>query len=536
MPAPASKMPAIRGSSAVLAQPLTTPPMESRRMLGQGTREEIVRGRDCAALPERGIAEVAMVRAGPFYAVARPSFPLAIVVVCSGGDGVVRLGAQSFAMGAGQVLLIPAEPPHEFRSGPAGWEFSTIWYEPGELDLTEPSLARFHAQPFAALMHALIAEFVADADPGVLRTLAGLVDDRVRRLANPVTRADVLGPVWAEVVRDPGRDWSVERLSALAGISAEQLRRVSHRETGRSPMEQVARLRVQRGATLLATTNDPVERIAEMVGYAGVRAFRSAFVRHLGTTPKEKRLESRRSFTARADRGGTLGPRLQEPPLSKNRGSVAAYAGTRGVQTWRHLKLDEVVNTAFAEGSQPWFGQPLEHVRPGVKTIHGVPFVVREDGCVLLKSARIAHAGDGRPLPTAIKLRAPRKVKRLYFLHACGWGSRPGAFARYRVLFADGSAEELPLVTLGIAHPEEAEGKVANIQDWYFSYEHISLEHARPYDLKPKADPTATSQFLYTLEWVNAKTARAVAGVVVEALPGADATLALLAVTVEPGR
>jgi len=124
-------------------------------------------------------------------------------------------------------------------------------------------------------------------------------------------------------------------------------------------------------------------------------------------------------------------------------------------------------------------------------------------------------------------------VSRAYFLHACGWGSRPGNFASYRWIGQNGHTEEIPLSTMGIAHPEEIEGRAANIQDWYFSYDHVTCQHARPYDLKPRSDPTATSQFLYTLEWINPHPDEPISGLEIRSNPSIDSTLALLAITTE---
>ncbi len=505
--------------------------------MGRGTREEVVRHDQCPGLLEAGLTEFAFVAAGAFYAVARPEFPLVIVVVCNGGSGRVLVGRESYVLAAGQSLLIPAGPAHEFRSNESGWEYTQFWYLPTRLNVPEVAVVRLHSLPLTSLVRALLHENHADADETVQRQLVGLIDGKLRRLANPVARADLLGPVWAEVARRPQEAWDLDKLAALAAMSTEHLRRLARRETGRTPMEQVTWLRVQRAATLLATTNDVVEQIAEQVGYGGVRAFRAAFLRHLGRTPKAHRDETRRAFTARADRGGALVPHLAAAKiLPAGEGRETLYAGVRAVKGWRSLNLGDAINTAFASGERPWFGQPLLHVRAGVKLIHGVPFTVRREGCVLLRSARLGEAANGEPLPDTIRMAVPRLVRRAYFLHACGWGSRPGPFASYRWVGADGTAEEISLATLGIGHPEEPEGRAANIQDWYFAYDHVTRPQARPYDLKPRSDPTATSQFLYTLEWMNPHPERPLASLEIRSNAGLDATLGVLAITVEPER
>jgi hypothetical protein len=261
-----------------------------------------------------------------------------------------------------------------------------------------------------------------------------------------------------------------------------------------------------------------------------VRAFRACFSRELKATPQSYRAESRRKFTAVAVRRG-LSSALFPDQTERWTG---AYADASDALPWHQLDLSAEVNAAFASGPRPWFGQPLLHVRAGLKRIHGVPFLIRKEGAILLRSAHVVSDANGQKLPTRVALAAPSRVTKAYFLHACGWGARPGRFAAYRWHWADGEVTELALIVLGHAHPDEPEGRIANIQDWYYSYNHLGWSQARPYDLKPRADPTAASQFLYTLEWVNPTPARELKHLEVVSDPKEQATLALLAVTALP--
>lgn len=505
-------------------------PPTRRRVMGRGTRETLLRDTECAGMTERGLLEICQARAGAFYVVARPAFPLTVVVLCNGGGGRVSAGAEAFHLVAGQALLVPPGLPHEFRSDESGWDFITFWYGAGAPAVPETALMRLHSRPVAALVEALIQENHADADAGVMRRLVEMIDGKIRLMANPVARSDQLGRVWAEVTRRPEAPWDLDSLARLVSISPEHLRRLAHRETGRSPMEHVAWIRMQRAANLLGSTAEVVEQIAERVGYASVRAFRQAFERSFRQSPRAYRHQVQSQFSARPDRHGASGASVSPPVPAAPEGR---YAGTGGKADWRQLDLAARINTAFADGPRPWFGQPLLHARAGLKRIHGVPFAISRAGCVVLRSRRVATSAAGETLPETVRLVVPRRLRRAYFLHACGWGSRPGRFATYRWLWADGESTDIPLVTLGRAHPEEVEGGLANIQDWYFAYEHLSRPGARPYDLKPRSDPTATSQFLYTLEWLNPQPERALAGLEIRSCVEEEATLALLAATVE---
>ena len=122
---------------------------------------------------------------------------------------------------------------------------------------------------------------------------------------------------------------------------------------------------------------------------------------------------------------------------------------------------------------------------------------------LLLRSNRITKDSRGKLLPDRVRLPLKRPVKALYFLHACGWGAQFGRFARYRLIYADKTSAEQPLVVLAGAHPDETDGSGANIQDWYFSWDQLARPNAKPYDATPQSNPLASSQYLYSMEWMN---------------------------------
>lgn len=71
----------------------------------------------------------------------------------------------------------------------------------------------------------------------------------------------------------------------MAGMSREQLRIHSHQETGRSPMQQVTHIRMQRAMEILQTFTYKQQVVAEMVGYENAFAFSNAFFKNTGKRP-----------------------------------------------------------------------------------------------------------------------------------------------------------------------------------------------------------------------------------------------------------
>jgi hypothetical protein len=87
------------------------------------------------------------------------------------------------------------------------------------------------------------------------------------------------------------------------------------------------------------------------------------------------------------------------------------------------------------------------------------------------------------------------------------------------------------LRSLGTAHPDEADGRGANIQDWYFGYEALDRGEVRSFLLPSSSEPGAVPQTLYTLVWHNPRPKDRIEFLEVRSQPEKDATLGVLAVT-----
>ncbi len=88
-------------------------------------------------------------------------------------------------------------------------------------------------------------------------------------------------------------DWKLSSLATEAGVSSEHLRRMCRKELGRTPMAQVASMRVQRAQELLHGTDDKLDAIAPRVGYHTADVFIRAFTRTVGLTPTQYRERGR---------------------------------------------------------------------------------------------------------------------------------------------------------------------------------------------------------------------------------------------------
>jgi transcriptional regulator GlxA family with amidase domain len=83
----------------------------------------------------------------------------------------------------------------------------------------------------------------------------------------------------------PDERWTVARLAKIAGLSRAAFARRFAVEVGAPPKKHLARLRMQRAAELLATTDASLAEVAALVGYANEFALSRAFRRLTGAPP-----------------------------------------------------------------------------------------------------------------------------------------------------------------------------------------------------------------------------------------------------------
>jgi transcriptional regulator GlxA family with amidase domain len=82
---------------------------------------------------------------------------------------------------------------------------------------------------------------------------------------------------------------TVERLAEAVGMSLRQFSRAFRAQTGTTPARVVERLRVDLARGRIETTAEPVERIADAVGFGDAENMRRAFIRIYGQPPQSIR-------------------------------------------------------------------------------------------------------------------------------------------------------------------------------------------------------------------------------------------------------
>lgn len=128
-------------------------------------------------------------------------------------------------------------------------------------------------------------------------------------------------------LRGPGGHRGLTEIGRQVALSPAHAQRVITRLAGESPDRYQRRLRLERAAALLLSTDDRIIDIALTVGFDSHEAFTRAFRRHYAITPTQyRRRPGVRLSIEEASRVGHVGPcigvlpaAIQPPPTSRNR-------------------------------------------------------------------------------------------------------------------------------------------------------------------------------------------------------------------------
>jgi len=104
------------------------------------------------------------------------------------------------------------------------------------------------------------------------------------------TRAEARGRSLLEALAaDCGQDWTLESMAAQCGLQRTRLNVIVQKLTGGTPMEYLARLRIEHAKTLLRETDMPVTDIAFACGFNSSQYLANRFHRVTGLTPSRYR-------------------------------------------------------------------------------------------------------------------------------------------------------------------------------------------------------------------------------------------------------
>jgi len=249
----------------------------------------------CPALEKHHIAHVGVWEAtGPFE-LARPDQSGTFLMACIGGEGEVKADGQWRRIESGQACLLPPFVTNEMKhGGHEPWRICWVRYHESResnpiVSSTSPVLGAYDPWPLYRAIQGLHAECEGGQQPAHVHLWIELIHSHVLHFAQPHQADPRLWKLWRQVEDSLAHNWTVDELAARACVCREHLRRLCQEELGRSPMQHVTFLRMQRARDLLSTTDMKVESITREVGYQNPNTFSNTFKKWVGWRPSEHR-------------------------------------------------------------------------------------------------------------------------------------------------------------------------------------------------------------------------------------------------------
>lgn len=116
--------------------------------------------------------------------------------------------------------------------------------------------------------------------------LAALVAGKIRRgFTAPAQSCESVARALAVMRERYSERLSIAEVAGASGLAVNRFHELFRRETGRTPGEMLAEIRLDRAEDLLGQTSLPIAEIALMVGFSEQSALTRCFRRRRGTTP-----------------------------------------------------------------------------------------------------------------------------------------------------------------------------------------------------------------------------------------------------------
>ena len=258
-------------------------------------RDWMVRSPVCPLLSQHHVAHSGILKAQFPFEIVRADQSGSYMMACFGGEGRVLVDGAWKTVRSGEACLLPPFVRNAFKCVEGKhWEFCWVRYlESRErkpiVSQNSPVLKNYDNAPLRSAIEGLYAETRGAMNPGVLGHWVELVHQYTLRFAQPHDSDDRLWRLWNRVEPELERKWSLFELSEIAHVSEEHLRRLCRKRYGRSPMQHLTFLRIQRAKNLLSSTDEKIETIAHLVGYENPFTFSSLFKKWVGWSPSRYR-------------------------------------------------------------------------------------------------------------------------------------------------------------------------------------------------------------------------------------------------------
>ena len=281
--------------------------LKNIRVLGDRTRVRVIRVGDqnhrdwlqdapvCPLLAQHQIIHVGVMEARSPFEIVRTNQSGTFMMACLSGEGSILVDGSWKSVKAGEACLLPPFVANALKCvGNKAWTFCWVRYLESKetapiVSSISPVRGEYNSSPLNFAIEGLFAECGVKGSIALEHQWVELIHQYVIRFAQPHQADDRLWKLWQRVEAQLSYPWSLAEMAELACVSGEHLRRLCKKALGRSPMQQLTFLRMQRASQLLSETDEKIETVARMTGYKNAFHFSNVFVDWVGVRPSEFR-------------------------------------------------------------------------------------------------------------------------------------------------------------------------------------------------------------------------------------------------------
>jgi len=237
----------------------------------------------------------------------RNGCPQAVLIYCMAGAGFFTLDDTTRPVREGSLFVLPPGVFHRYYADTSD-PWSIFWLHfTGERAADHlQALAVSDASPLIEVPNQTVMRDAFEetyrhaiegfSDPGLLGLTTGL--SRLIALARIHSLAgggrvrkteDRVLAIIQQLHAEPARDWQIDELASLAGLSLPHFTERFHKQAGCPPKQFLIRLRLQIASALMQDAGLTVAEIANRIGYDDPYYFSRLFRRHTGLSPRAYR-------------------------------------------------------------------------------------------------------------------------------------------------------------------------------------------------------------------------------------------------------
>ena len=220
------------------------------------------------------------------------------ILYTTGGRGLLRSRHGSTDIEPDSIVFLPAGQPHLFEINGDFW--STTWFTLSPIRRWRALNRQITSTGYCDKAHVirhLMYQLYYEEDQALrgapLKQLEQYLSTTLTAPGTQHYRDNRIDLLFRDIEDQLHYPWTIEEMSSRVHYSAPHLHRLCRQAYGRSPVQQLIFLRMQRAGHLLAHTDWSMAQIASAVGYQDVFNFASRFKKSTGQTPGAYRKRSK---------------------------------------------------------------------------------------------------------------------------------------------------------------------------------------------------------------------------------------------------